>query len=187
MSWFTIIVNLLKMDKPNIFVETGTYLGDGIERVKNDFKFIHSIELHEKWYNHAKDRFKNDNNVFLHLGDSGEVLCNLINEFNEPTLFYLDAHFSGGDTAFGKEDEKGIPLLRELKALGKRNYKDIIIIDDMRLMGKSDFSGLPNDPIYPLTHFDWAHVTVDKMLESYGRICQTYVPNDADRLIIVPN
>jgi hypothetical protein len=184
--WFNNIISLLNVPKPKVFVESGTYMGDGIERVKNDFERVHSIELFDKWYNYAKERFQNEDKVKLHLGDSGEVLFDLVKEIKEPALFYLDAHFSGGETAFGKPDEKGIPLLRELKALGTREYKDLIVIDDMRLIGRASFGGLLNDPIYPLTYYDWSHVTVEKMIESYGRKCQIYTPNDIDRLIIVP-
>jgi hypothetical protein len=58
---------------PKVFVETGTYRGDG---VLNAFREIHSIELSEE---------------FAH-GDSAPVLEKLSETLNEPTLFFLDAH-----------------------------------------------------------------------------------------------
>lgn len=39
----------------------------------------------------------------------------------------LDAHYSGGSTAFGEEE---VPLLYELEILKKRKHNDIIIIVD---------------------------------------------------------
>ena len=39
---------------------------------------------------------------------------------------YLDAHYSGDDTAYGDEET---PLLQELQVLNEQMY-DIIIIDD---------------------------------------------------------
>lgn len=56
--------------KTNHYIETGTYLGDGIKTVINNYDFIHSIELSEKWYNYNIEQFKNNNNVKMYLGDS---------------------------------------------------------------------------------------------------------------------
>ena len=184
--WFSNICHDINIPKPNIFIETGTYLGHGIINVKNDFREVHSIELNEKFYNDALINFKDDSNVFMHLGDSAEVMDEIIHNINEPILFYLDAHFSGGETAFGKEEDKGCPLLRELNVLGKRKYNDIIIVDDMRLMNKASYSGIENDKIYPLTYFDFRHVTEDSIKLSYNRPAHYYNARDFDRLIIVP-
>lgn len=185
-SWFSLIIKELRLPLPNIFVETGTYLGHGIKNVINDFREVHSIELKEEFYKNAVVNFQTNRNVFLHLGDSGDILWKLIYEFNEPVLFFLDAHYSGGETAFGREEEKGVPIIRELSALGKRQFMDIIIIDDMRLFGKSSYSGIENDPIYPLTQFDWTHITLEHMLKTYNRQCIHYMCPDVDRLILIP-
>lgn len=185
-SWFSNVCNKLNIAKPNIFIETGTYLGDGINNVKNDFREVHSIELNEIFYNNALVKFKDEPNVLLHLGDSAEVMDKIIYDINEPILFYLDAHFSGGETAYGKEADNGCPLLRELSALSKRKYNDIVIIDDMRLMNKASYSGIENDKVYPLTFFDFRHVTEDSIKKSYNRPSNYYNLVNYDRLIIVP-
>jgi len=62
------------------------------------------------------------------------MLPELLNNINEPVTIYLDAHYSGGTTAFGEEE---VPLLFELEILKNRKYDDIIIIDDCRLLGKT--------------------------------------------------
>ena len=185
MSWF---VNTLKSigvtDIPRVFVETGTYLGDGIERERHSFHHVHSIELLEKHALAAANRFKDISNVTVHHGDSAVVLEQLALSITESAIFYLDAHYSGGETAFGKEEDKGCPVLRELKVLGQRPYNDIVVIDDMRLMGQAKFSGTPGDSIYPWTFFDFSHATKDNILAAYSKPCKQHICSDFDRLVL---
>ena len=148
--------------KTNNYIETGTYLGNGITNVLNNYEHIHSIELSQKWYEYNIEQFKNNNNVKMYLGDSKNILPNLLNSINEPVTIFLDAHYSGKHTEFGEEET---PLLFELDILKNRKYNDIIIIDDCRLLGKSGFCGCDiDDPIYPHMNFDWLNITEDKIL-----------------------
>jgi FkbM family methyltransferase len=59
------------------------------------------------------------------LGDSRDILPQL--DLSEPTVFWLDGHWSAGDTA-GEGDE--CPLLDELATIGPQHA---ILIDDARL------------------------------------------------------
>ena len=183
--WFSELLKKIDIKKPNIFVETGTYMGDGITKVKNDFRNVHSIELNENFYNNVSLLFSNNNNIILHLGDSAEVINNKMYNINEPVLFYLDAHFSGGETAFGKPDDNGCPVLRELEIISKRTQKDIIVIDDMRLMGKKIYSGLEDSTIYPKTLFDFRHVTMQSIKKTFTKKVLYISSLDIDRLIIL--
>ena len=156
--------------KTDYYIETGTYLGDGIKCVLNNYNNIHSIELSEKWHAHNVQQFKNNTNVKMHLGDSKKILPELLNNINEPITIYLDAHYSGGTTAFGEEET---PLLFELEILKARKYDDIIIIDDCRLLGKSVICGAgDNNPIYPTMIYDWNNITengiINSMKEGYN-------------------
>ena len=116
------------------------------------------------------------------------MLENLIDKLlpQEPVLFYLDAHFSGGDTG-GVDIDNGCPVLRELKTISKRNVKgDVIFIDDMRLMGKQMVAGIPGSNKYPITLFDFSHATTDKMIESLNRKTKLVTMcNNIDRMLIV--
>ena len=153
--------NLTKNTQTRHYIETGTYLGDGIKSVLNNYENIHSIELSEKWYQYNIEQFKNNNNVKMYLGDSKKLLPDLLNNINEPVTIYLDAHYSGGTTAFGDEET---PLLFELEILKNRKFNDIIIIDDCRLLGKTGFCGCSDDhPIYPTMKYDWGDITLDKI------------------------
>jgi hypothetical protein len=174
------------------YIETGTYLGDGIKSVLNSYEYIHSIELSEKWYNHNVEQFKNNNNVKMYLGDSKKILPELLNSINEPVTIYLDAHYSGGTTAFGDEET---PLLLELEILKNRKYDDIIIIDDCRLLGKTGITGCgPDHPIWPQMTYDWSNITESSIInlikEEYISLKNDnhkYTNGPQDQLILVKN
>ena len=122
----------------NVLVETGTFLGDMIEAQKKNFKKIYSIELSEMLHRKAGKRFRNAENVSLILGDSGKKLPELLNQINEPAIFWLDGHYSAGDTAKGDTE---CPIYEELDAiLKKSNEKHVILIDDARCFdGTGDY------------------------------------------------
>lgn len=154
--------NLSKTIQTKHYIETGTYLGDGIKCVLNNYENIHSIELSEKWYHYNVKQFKNNKNVKIHLGDSKKILPELLKTLNEPITIYLDAHYSGGTTAFGEEE---VPLLFELEILKQRKYNDIIIIDDCRLLGKIGICGAgDNHPVYPTMRYNWSNITENKII-----------------------
>jgi hypothetical protein len=118
--------------------------------------------LADKWYQHNVEQFRNNTNVKMYLGDSKKILPELLNNINEPVTLYLDAHYSGGTTAFGDEE---VPLLFELEILKNRNYDDIIIIDDCRLLGKTGICGAgDNHPVYPTMTYDWTGITVNSIV-----------------------
>jgi len=191
MSFFINTLQNLGIECPRIIIETGAYLGDGIKTYldSNYFYKIYSIELSNKYYLLNKEQFKEHANVELLEGDSSLVIKNLVENSlldNEPILFYLDAHFSGGDTA-GENMYNGCPVLNELEAISNRNVKgDIIFIDDMRLMGKALWSG-DEGGVYPITFFDFTHASYENIMKAISsrNIKLMKMCNDIDRLIIV--
>jgi hypothetical protein len=122
-------------------IETGTYIGDMIEAQKKRFKRIFTIELSSVLYEKAKSRFAYDKNIVLLHGNSGQVLPNLLKEINEPAIFWLDGHYSGGITAKGTKD---CPILEELKAIFENSkFENVLLIDDARLfIDKADYPSI---------------------------------------------
>jgi hypothetical protein len=117
---------------PNrVFVETGSYLGDGIQAALDaGFDRVISIELSDKYFSLCKTRFAEDARVTLVQGDSAMILGDVIGSIDEPITFWLDGHWSAGDTAKGVHP---IPLLQELHAISRHAVKThTILIDDMR-------------------------------------------------------
>jgi len=121
-----------------ILVETGTYMGDMIAAMKNDFDHIYSIELSEQLHEKARQRFAGYEHIRLLHGDSGVELGKLIGQLFGPTLFWLDGHFSGGITAKG---DKETPIQEELlHVLDDTEADHVILVDDARCFGnRSDY------------------------------------------------
>lgn len=182
---------LSQTPKTRIYIETGTYLGFGIRDVMEHYDIIHSIELSQKWYDYNVEQFKQFPHIQLHLGDTKNVLPTLLQDIHEPVTIYLDAHYSGGETAFGEEE---CPLLYELDFLSKRPYNDIIIIDDCRLLGKTGVCGIPNDTIYPEMRFDWSNVTEERIIKliknNYSFVYNEhhqFSTGSIDQMLLIPN
>lgn len=116
----------------SVFIETGSYKGDTIQlALELDFKQIHSIELAEGLFNQCKERFKENDKVVLYKGDSLQILPKILENLNEPAVFWLDAHYSFGETTMA---ELYCPLYQELDIIKKHKIKNhCILIDDVRL------------------------------------------------------
>jgi hypothetical protein len=122
-----------------ILVETGTYFGDTVEALKGLFGRIYTIEISPALCAYARKRFRGCPHVKVLEGDSGSVLGGVMPEVDEPCLFWLDGHFSGGITARGERDT---PINQELEhILGAPDLGHVIVIDDARCFG--------TDPSYP--------------------------------------
>jgi hypothetical protein len=113
------------------FVETGTYLGQSLGNVCGLFERAVSIELSQELHAAACAKFADRANVTLlqgdsaaRIGDAAQVCAGL------PTLYWLDAHWSAGNTARGDENT---PILKELSIIAQHaSVDDVVLIDDIR-------------------------------------------------------
>lgn len=120
----------------SILVETGTYKGEMVDALYGCFKEIYSIELSEMYSKRAQTYFQWRKKVKVIQGDSGIIIGELIHEIRQPALFWLDGHYSAGDTAKG---EKSTPVLKELKhILSTEDLRHVILVDDARAFGKAE-------------------------------------------------
>ena len=116
-----------------VFVETGTYRGEMLKALYEDFGKLISIELSEELFEAARAKFAAFPKIHLVQGDSGVKLREAIKDLAEPALFWLDAHYSAGITAGAGMDA---PIIKELSCLSSRPQpRDTILIDDARLFG----------------------------------------------------
>jgi hypothetical protein len=125
----------------SVFIETGTLHGRMIEEIQSLAKRVYSIELDERYFNAARLKFKGLEHVTIIQGDSGTELGKLLAEIKEPTFFWLDAHYSGGDT--GKSDID-TPIISELSSILNHGIKGHVVwIDDARCFdGSNDYPTL---------------------------------------------
>ena len=125
----------------NTLVETGTYMGDMIKAQLPFFEVLYSIELSEELHQKALKRFEstdsNSGKVVLLQGDSGEIISDILPRFSTPVLFWLDGHFSAGETAQG---DLNTPIIEELNKIFLTSINHIILIDDARcFIGANDY------------------------------------------------
>ena len=116
-----------------VFIETGTYNGDTILKVESVFQELHTIEIKKEFYNKVTQKCKSKK-INFHLGDSSKLLPDICSSIKLNSIFFLDGHWSSGNTGRGDKD---CPLYEELDAI-IHFFKQscIIIIDDCRLFGK---------------------------------------------------
>jgi hypothetical protein len=111
-------------------VETGTFLGDMVHAMKHSYKRIISIELSKELHRQAEFRFQAVPGIEIINGDSGEVLPQILTKVSERCLFWLDGHYSAGETARGNLET---PVLREIRTILEHHIDDhVILIDDAR-------------------------------------------------------
>ena len=132
------VQNYAKAKSINVLIETGTFKGHMIEASLYRFKKIISIELDHELYEQAKGKFRNYNHVNILNGDSTIVLPQVLKNLEEEAIFWLDGHFSEGETAKG---ELETPIMSELKSIFAHRIKNhVILIDDARLFnGTHDY------------------------------------------------
>ena len=147
--------------KRKIFVETGTYLGEGINTaLEAGFEKIYSIEIDDYYFKRCLEKFRNNEKVNLIKGDSKEELPKLLKQIQEPATIWLDAH-TDFDT----------PIMDELKVLQQCPIKNhIILIDDVRnlknLYKNIEFNNIINEikkinPDYNISFIDSTYCAND--------------------------
>ncbi len=148
-------LNLLQDDykKFNCFIETGTLNGDTIFSLEPYFNKLYTIEFSEKYYINTKNKYSGDK-INFYLGDSSTVFETLLPNITDKCIFFLDGHWSGGDTG---HSDKDCPLNEEITHINNLFTNDaIIIIDDFRLFGLDKSSGKLEE--------DWSKINKEYLL-----------------------
>lgn len=114
-------------------VETGTWHGDSTLWAAEYFDLVYTVELDPDFYTDCLDRFEHIDNIMAFCGDTRDRLPLIINKLTEPTLFFLDAHWTG---EAGTHDEIAMcPAVDEIEIINKLcKVEHVIIVDDVRMM-----------------------------------------------------
>jgi hypothetical protein len=138
--------NLLKKYATgDVFFETGTYFGTGVETAINSdmFKEVYSVELDSDLAERAEKIYEKQ--AIILNGDSPSAIQFIGETYPEGTepvvaTFWLDAHASG---ILPGGEAGGTPVVEELKAIRDHWYNlSTIMIDDVRLFGSPEWSGV---------------------------------------------
>lgn len=149
-------------------IETGTYKGVTTKWFAENFKNVITVEVAEKYYKEAVVNLRQHTNVTPILGDSVEVLRQLLIG-NYPLVntdkfaLFLDAHWYKN------------PLLGELKVIADAKRKPVIIIHDFYNPNHPEY-GYDTYPAEGIA-YNWQYV--EKAIEEiYGKDNFTVSYND---------
>lgn len=157
-----------------ICMESGTYKGESTRLLSKFFDRVYTFEINKLLYDEAKkisEEQKIDTEFYL-FGDSVKLLRRSIISDQRPCFLFLDAHISGADSSWNKEEL--VPLLSELKVINNfypNNHIGLICVDDVRLFDKFD---------------DWKNITIDSIKETLNnhKITKDFIQDDRYWLII---
>lgn len=157
-----LVTILQKQYNIDTFVETGTFKGRTSLWASNHFKKVITIENSRTIFDKTSDKYKHIKNIDFLYGHSKNHLKNIVFNLNEVAIFWLDAHWSGGET-YGINDE--CPLIEEIKIINSTKLNHIILIDDARL-----FVMPPPPPHKPE---QWANISqiISQINERENRYC----------------
>lgn len=160
----------------SVFVETGTYHGDGVETaLALGFKKVISIEMCHGLFVLCRDKFAADDRVTIIYGDSAVVLFDAIKDINDDITFWLDGH-AFPEEEIGHPELKVCPLLEELDQISKHPIKNhTIMIDDM--------SSLPTGGVYKNINFSKKDVE-DAVMKINGQYRITYFDRGGTDVLI---
>ncbi|MEQ5872641.1 hypothetical protein J4E08_22535 [Sagittula sp. NFXS13] len=157
------------------FVETGTLFGHTTLHASYWADRVITIELSQTLHAEAVKHLAHRPNVTCLQGNSADVLAEVVPDLDGPSVFYLDAHWSGDssvdwgsskfngypiDTARAKlgesEGARQVPLMEELTCI-LDDHRDAatIVIDDWHTVGTRDLN---------FAGEDWTHLDRDALL-----------------------
>ena len=115
-------------------IETGTFLGNSALLLAETFGHCTTIEKDAALAAKAIERFREDPRVTVVAASSRDVLPELCREVTVPAFYWLDGHWSGGNTA-GEDDP--CPVMVELEAIASSPScgHSVVAVDDARLFG----------------------------------------------------
>jgi len=159
-----------------VAVETGTLFGDSAIKLHRHIPLVYTIEINRELYEKAVVRLRNRPGIKVLHGDSRAILERLVHAIREPTLFYLDAHFSGDrstdwkasrwkgykvDTGYAGDRptaENQVPLFEEIRLIHDFLKSECVIyIDDIDKFDE-DGSGMKD---VQFKGEDWSHLNLN--------------------------
>lgn len=179
------------------FVETGTLFGHTTLHASYWFDRVTTIELSSDLHAEAVKHLAHRPNILCLHGNSADVLPDVIEKLAGPTLFFLDAHWSGdssvdwenslfsgypADTARLDhsglaEAERQVPLMNELESIAAGHlWPAVVVIDDWGSIGGQDFA---------FSGEDWSAFDRQKILERISGHDRTlfHFPYDEKRYV----
>ena len=135
-----IVAKLRREFRLNYFLETGTAKGDAAELAAIMFDKVFTCDIDPEAIRAASLRLADYSNVQIKYMPSPDFIAHVKRQLDQPILYWLDAHWSGGHIKPAKE----CPLLEELAEIGGLNGHSVLLVDDIHYMTKPPPK--PHDP-----------------------------------------
>lgn len=169
-----LISSLKKAYKIENFIETGTYYGNTAYWASQIFEHVVTIEYSETIYKKVTEKYHHVENIEFLYGDTRHRLEELLSRLKTQSIFWLDAHWSGGFT-YGETDQ--CPIIEEIEIINRSKYENFILIDDARLF--------TSPPPAPNSIEQWPDIT--KVLNALQLKNDRYIAIIEDVIIAVPS
>lgn len=128
----------------DVFVETGTNLGETLAEAAKVFQWCHTVEVDPMLFQRVRSLYIGNDHIALWNGDSAACMSDIVGpDLYKPeelmtdhkVMFWLDAHATDGDSP-GPQ----CPLLAELQSIVARTWKHtpLILIDDAQCFGAKE-------------------------------------------------
>lgn len=144
-------------------IESGTYKGHTSRKLSHFADQVITIEADFEYFLKSEKTLKQYTNTTVLHGDSGELIGNALPPGNVGCMMWLDAHYSGGNTA-GEHDY--CPLINELRQIlfSRNAINSIILIDDSR--GLTGANGWPilSELVGLLNQNNFSSIIIDDVL-----------------------
>ena len=166
-------------NKTKYFVETGTYKGDTTMMASEHFEHVYTMEIMKALYDESSKRASDSkvDNITFCLGDSVQILPQILPSIQDGSFFFIDAHQSGGDT--GNNNKQRVPLYEELDLILNSDIgPSVFIFNDLR------FWEGENQEVW-----DWVHISKEKIITKFENldynVIDSYSKNDRFYVITV--
>ena len=147
----------------SIAIETGTYKGRTSKLLLQISNEVVTIEANNDFYRKAKRKLSSLPAITVLFGDSSDLIKTALPQEDMNCAFWLDAHFSGGNTA-GRTNP--CPLLLELNQIlsSRKSQNTVIFIDDSRgLIGSNGWPYLSEITLL-LSQYQFSSIIIDDVL-----------------------
>lgn len=168
-----LICSLKKAYNIETFIETGTYYGNTAYWASQIFEQVFTIEYSESIYKEVTRKYHRVENIEFLYGHTKHKLEELSPRLKTSSIYWLDAHWSGGAT-YGETDQ--CPIIEEIDIINRSEYKNFILIDDARLF--------LSPPPAPNLIEQWPDIT--KVLNALYLAGERYIAIIEDVIIAAP-
>lgn len=144
-------------------VESGTYKGRTAQKLARIAEHVTTIEADFNYFLKSKRALQQHTNITIIHGNSGVLIGNTLPSENIGCVMWLDAHYSGGNTA---GSQYPCPIMDELLQILplRQAANSVIFIDDSRSLNGANGWPILSEVVDYLNQHDYFSIIIDDVL-----------------------